>query len=119
MKQFKSEDKGLNKKNNKESGNRRKWICGILAVLLLLVLIWLLHSCRAEPVHEFFDPSARTGTLPGRSEKEIQEELNKVVEEGMFNISIASVVTQAWHYLFRRQGWHLRGRLGEWSCQSV
>lgn len=26
---------------------------------------------------------------------------------------------QAWHYLFRRQGWHLRGRLGEWSCQSV
>lgn len=93
MKQFKSEDKGHNKKNNKESGNRRKWICGILAVLLLLVLIWLLHSCRAEPVHEFFDPSARTGTLPGRSEKEIQGELNKVVEEGMFNISIASVVT--------------------------
>ena len=43
MKQFKSEDKGLNKKNNKESGNRRKWICGILAVLLLVVLIWLLH----------------------------------------------------------------------------
>ena len=77
MKQFKSEDKGLNKKNNKESGNRRKWICGILAVLLLLVLIWLLHSCRAEPVHEFFDPSARPGTLPGRSEKEIQEELNR------------------------------------------
>lgn len=31
--------------------------------------------------------------MPGRSEKEIQEELNKVVEEGMFNISIASVVT--------------------------
>lgn len=53
MKQFKSEDKGLNKKNNKESGNRRKWICGIPAVLLLLFLIWLLHSCRAEPVHEF------------------------------------------------------------------
>lgn len=59
MKQFKSEDKGLDKKNNKESGNRRKWNCGILAVLLLLFLIWLLHSCRAEPVHEFFDPSAR------------------------------------------------------------
>ena len=44
MKQFKSEDKGLNKKNNKESGNRRKWICGILAVLLLLVLIWQLQG---------------------------------------------------------------------------
>ena len=69
MKQFKSEDKGLNKKNNKESGNRRKWICGILAVLLLLVLIWLLHSCRAEPVHEFFDPEPCLGALRKKSKR--------------------------------------------------
>lgn len=40
-------------------------------------------------------PSARSGTkgqLEGKTEAEIQAELDRIVEEGMFNISIASVV---------------------------
>ena len=39
-----------------------------------------------------FDPNAREGQAPYKTQEEIQAELNRQVEEGMFNISIASVV---------------------------
>ena len=100
MKQFKVNNREHKKNDGKENEKYRKWIRRILIVFLILFLLWLLTRCAVSPtgenevpVTDFFDPSAKTGTLPGRSEEEIQAELNKVVEEGMFNISIASVVT--------------------------
>lgn len=40
----------------------------------------------------YFDDSAKTGNLPGKTMDEIQAELDRVVEEGMFNISISAEV---------------------------
>ncbi|MFR9189005.1 MAG: hypothetical protein ACLVL7_01135 [Anaerotruncus massiliensis (ex Togo et al. 2019)] len=37
--------------------------------------------------------SALTGALPGKSEEEVIAELNRVVDEGMFNIAINSYIT--------------------------
>ena len=100
MKQFKGNNREYKKEDSKEKEKCRKWIRRILIMLLILFLLWILTRCAVSPtgekevaVTDFFDPSAKTGTLPGRSEEEIQAELNKVVEEGMFNISIASVVS--------------------------
>lgn len=50
------------------------------------------NSSAEKETTAFFDPHAQTGKLPGRSKEEIQAELDKIVEAGMFNISIASVV---------------------------
>jgi len=65
-------------------------------VVLLLVLValaaWLaiwLFACNGASL---FDPNARTGQAPYKTEAEMQAELDRVVEEGMFNISIASVI---------------------------
>ena len=42
---------------------------------------------------DFFDPNATTGILPGMTEEQIIEELNRIVEEGMFNISINTQIS--------------------------
>lgn len=67
----------------------------IIAVVLVLVLAlaggatwWFLSN----PANNFFDPNAKTGQAPYKTPEEIQAELNRIVEEGMFNISIASVI---------------------------
>lgn len=100
MKQFKGNSRENRKGDQKKHEKCRKWIRRILLVFLILFLLWLLTRCAASStgekeaeVTDFFDSNAQTGSLPGRSEEKIQAELNKVVAEGMFNISIASVVT--------------------------
>lgn len=40
----------------------------------------------------FFDPHAQTGQAPYKTQEEIQAELDRIVDEGMFNISIVSVI---------------------------
>ena len=39
------------------------------------------------------DQNALAGFLPGKTEEEIQEELNRIIEEGRFNASINSQMT--------------------------
>ena len=71
----------------------------VLLILLLLLLIGLVVGFVVMPAlkkndhSSFFDANARSGNLPGMTEEEIQAELDKIVEEGMFNISIASIVS--------------------------
>ena len=70
----------------------------VALILLLLLLIALVVGFVVVPSlkggsKSFFDANAKSGNLPGMTEEEIQAELDKVVEEGMFNISIASIVT--------------------------
>jgi hypothetical protein len=64
----------------------------ILVILLMLLVIGLLvyeFFLKKEP-ESFLENSVRAklGQLEGKSEEEIQEELDRVIEEGMFHISI-------------------------------
>lgn len=67
----------------------------ILAVLLVAsitgVVVW--QMTRDQGYERYaFDTDAMAGRIQRMTEEEIQAELNRVVEEGMFNISIASTV---------------------------
>lgn len=69
-------------------------VCLLTLALITLLSVYVIYpAVKGGKPSNFFDPRARSGTLPGKTQEEIQAELNKIVEEGMFNISIASVVT--------------------------
>lgn len=61
----------------------------IVAAIAIWVLVWL-FACNGNGL---LDPTARDGQAPYKTAEEMQAELDRVVEEGMFNISIASVVS--------------------------
>lgn len=62
-------------------------LCAVAAVAVWLA-VWL-FACNGSSL---FDPDAQTGQAPYKTQEEMQAELDRVVEEGMFNISIASTV---------------------------
>ena len=69
---------------------RKKWL--ILLILLLLAGgiaggYFLYDHFRPKSRYEL-DRNALEGFLPGKSEAEIQEELNRIIEEGRVNISM-------------------------------
>ena len=64
-------------------------VAGIVAVLVVLAAgIWWF----AGGQDDFFDSNALEGQAPYKTPEEMQAELDRIVEEGMFNISIASVI---------------------------
>lgn len=78
---------------------RRKRLLKWLAVYLLLlltaaaaILIWDYIENGEKFERYQFDTAAMEGRIQTMTEEEIQRELNRVVEEGMFNISIASAI---------------------------
>ncbi len=60
----------------------------VIAALLIWLCVWL-FACGGPSM---FDPNARDGQAPYKSAEEMQAELDRVVDEGMFNISIASAI---------------------------
>ena len=62
-------------------------LCAVAAVAVWLA-VWL-FACNGSSL---FDPDAQTGQAPYKTQEEMQAELDRVVEEGMFNISIASAI---------------------------
>lgn len=63
----------------------------VCVVVVAFALVWFTLA----PVHERLaprDPNAALGQLSNKSPEDIQAELNRIVDEGMFNISIAPVV---------------------------
>lgn len=67
----------------------------VLAAVSLLVLVavgvgiwWFVQSQQESP----FDENAILGQAPYKTPEEVQAELDRIVEEGMFNISIASLI---------------------------
>lgn len=66
-------------------------IAASVAVVLALVGggIWWFGQSQQN---DFFDQNAILGQAPYKTPEEVQAELDRIVEEGMFNISIASVV---------------------------
>ena len=64
----------------------------VIGLVLAAVAVWLcvwLFACNGSAL---FDANAQDGQAPYKTQEEIQAELDRVVEEGMFNISIASVI---------------------------
>lgn len=86
----------LNGDSEESKKNRRSTI--IIILLVIIILILLLQQCGncggpgRQDGDNWFDQSAIEGTLPGKTPEEIQAMLNQIVEEGMFNISIAPVI---------------------------
>lgn len=77
------------------SKTKNKTVLVVAAVLLLCLIcfgLWffLLRDTGYERYE--FDTDAIEGRIRTMTDEEIQEELNRVVEEGMFNISIASAI---------------------------
>lgn len=66
------------------------WIAIIVALLAIAVIIWLVISSFGGGLVR--DPNQASGQLEGKTPEEIQAELERVVDEGMFNISIASII---------------------------
>ena len=75
--------------NGKSKKDAKKWI--ILFILLFLILIGILAVLFSNqgPKYEN-EVAAKVGQLDGKSEAEIRDELNRVVEEGMFHVVINS-----------------------------
>lgn len=73
---------------------RRSVIATVVVVVLACAAFgaWLWLSAEGGAVSFGFDESAKAGQAPYKTDEEIQAELNRVVEEGMFDISIASVI---------------------------
>lgn len=62
----------------------------IIAILVFLIIVFLaVRSCGR---FSLYDSHAEEGQLRGKTNAEIQAELDREVEKGMFNISIASSV---------------------------
>ena len=84
--------------NETESAPRKKrgraWLAAGIAVVLVAAAAAGFFRWRSRHRQDsFFDVSALTGALPGKSEEEVIAELNRVVDEGMFNIAINSYIT--------------------------
>ena len=71
--------------------NRKQYLLILLLLLIIGVLAALLlqNQKKNQKTYET-EVAAKLGQLEGKSEAEIQEELNRVVEEGMFHIAINS-----------------------------
>lgn len=67
------------------------WVAVGIAVLALVVAAVLAFALLSN-AGAGRDPNAAVGQLEGKTQEEIQAELDRIVEEGMFNISIASSV---------------------------
>ncbi|MBR6525367.1 MAG: hypothetical protein IKT57_05295 [Clostridia bacterium] len=88
------------KKRRKNRKKRRLMI--IIAVLVVVVIaagvligmsMWKKQVLEQQKFDAYqFDTNAMAGRIKNMTEEEIQAELNRVVEEGMFNISIASAI---------------------------
>ncbi len=69
------------------------WVAIITAIIaivaVVIICLFAFQSCDGSPL---YDSNAASGQLEGKTPEEIQAELDRQVEEGMFNISIASTV---------------------------
>ena len=66
----------------------------IIGLLVIIIIILLMQDCGGSrsQQEDWYDTSAVEGTLPGKTPEEIQAMLNQIVDEGMFNVSIAPTI---------------------------
>lgn len=82
-----------NRDNSRRMSRRQKLVIALLILIILLLLFLLLRQFLtpdrdAMPYER--EVAAKLGQLEGKSEAEIQAELDRVVGEGMFHIAINS-----------------------------
>lgn len=82
----------------KRARRRRRVIIVVCSLLVLVAVgagaLWYLNPFEeAAGGGRYHNPNADVGQLEGKTPEEIQAELNRVVDEGMFNISIAEVLS--------------------------
>jgi hypothetical protein len=84
-------------RSRKNRQNRQLGLIGLAAAVVIAVVVLVcfivLRKNQSFRDDDFFDPAAKTGLLSNMSEGEIQSELDRVVDDGMLDISIASGIT--------------------------
>lgn len=81
-------------KSRKREGKKGIWLLLLMLLLLLLAVcgaayLFLRKQTPPQPQSQFdVDANALEGFLPGHSDEEIQEELNRIIEKGYFNVAI-------------------------------
>ena len=80
-------------RGRKEKSKKKIVLLVIVVAAAIVAGLFVWKSCAAEKSPFAFDDLAKNGYLEGRSPEDIQNLVNKQVEEGMFNISINSVIT--------------------------
>lgn len=75
-----------------KSPRTRKRVLIPVIIVLVLAAAGAAAWFFAGAPDDLFDPNAQSGQAPYKTQEEIQAELDRVVEEGMFNISIASMI---------------------------
>ncbi len=78
-----------------EQPKKKRHVIIIIIAIILALGIGTALFCTwyfAGGGSDFFDDAAQNGQAPYKTQEEIIAELNRVVEEGMLNISIASVI---------------------------
>lgn len=87
----------MTEQGNTESQHSRAstLVIAVLAAIALVALCLLAFRACSDAGPEGRDPNASLGQLAGKSDAEIQAELDRMVREGMFNISIASQIDYA------------------------
>ncbi len=78
--------------NEKEFEKKSKTPIIILIVVLVIAAIGVGAWAVISQSGGFYDNAAQNGQAPYKTDEEKQAELDRVVEEGMLNISIASVI---------------------------
>lgn len=76
----------------KGANTNKRTVLVVVGVIVIALAIWLLVWLFACNGPSMFDANAQSGQAPYKTEAEMQEELDRVVQEGMFNISISSVI---------------------------
>lgn len=71
---------------------RRAVIAIIILILLLLLGYYGYEKLRPRSRYEM-DMNALEGFLPGKSDEEIQAELNRIIDESRFNVTINTLIT--------------------------
>lgn len=74
-----------------EKKKKKKWLLLLLLLLLLILggvggfFVWK----NMQPKSQFeLDRNALEGFLPGKSKRDIEKELNRIIEKGRFNVSM-------------------------------
>ncbi len=79
-----------------ERGKKRKRVIIVIVLLLIAIaagaLAWLYTCSNVDMPGKPRNLNAELGMLDGKTDAEIQAELNRVVDESMFDISIASTM---------------------------
>lgn len=84
---FQEKEEAAGKEEQKKKRNKRLIIIGII-LIIVAILLALLTYCSDK----WYDDGATYVSFAGMSDEEINDELNRRVEEGMMNIQIASTI---------------------------